>query len=94
MPECTNPNGCSDPWPTGARLCRRSCYHKYSTELVARRGREEAERTARGVYRGCPICKQKVLYSCYHDGVDYSSVDLPLPVPEIDRCATCGQELP
>jgi hypothetical protein len=79
---CTAPRGCSDPWPTGARVCRRSCYHKYSTELSARWDAEAAERESRGKYKGCPVCKQKVLFSCYHDGVDYSSVELDLPEPE------------
>lgn len=78
---CTHPSGCSDPWPTGARLCRFSCYHKTTSALVARLDAEKEERTARGKYMGCPVCKQEVLYSCYHDGQDISSVELDLPVP-------------
>ena len=34
-----------------------------------------------GLYLGCPICEQRVRNSCYHDGLDYSSVLLKLPEP-------------
>lgn len=90
--DCTRPGGCSDPWPTGARLCKTSCYHKYSTELSARWAAEDADREARGVYLGCPVCKQKVRFSCYHDGDDVSSVELPLPEPVVLETVTLPKE--
>lgn len=72
---CERADGC--PWAHHAGMCANSCYATYSRELTAKWDREDADLEARGKYIGCPVCKQQVRFSCYHDGVDYSSVELP-----------------
>jgi hypothetical protein len=48
--------------------------------------REDAARAARGKYLGCPVCRQEVRFSCFHDGIDHQSVELdrPAPGPPVD----------
>lgn len=63
-------------------MCVNQCYTVYSQALSAKWAAEDREREARGMYLGCPICKQRVRFTCYHDGHDHSSVELPLPEPQ------------
>jgi len=77
--ECIHSAGCR--WADKAGMCVNQCYTVYSQALSAQWAAEDAERASRGVYLGCPVCKQEVRFTCWHDGVDYSSVELPLPAP-------------
>lgn len=38
---------------------------------------QRARLDARGLTRGCPVCRHEVWNSCYHDGQDISAVEMP-----------------
>lgn len=77
MVECKQGRGdCA--WKHHPMMCRKSCYNAYAAALVKRWTDEDAEREERGVYLGCPVCKQEVRFRCHHDGRDYASVELSI----------------
>lgn len=76
--DCVLRGGCC--WEgKNRRVCSSSCEQRGARELSRRWAEEDAERKVRGKYLGCPICKQAVRFTCYHDGLDYSSVELDIP---------------
>jgi hypothetical protein len=83
--ECIRSAGCRWADTAGMRVCVNQCYALYSQARSAQWAAEDDERTSRGVYLGCPVCKQEVRFTCWHDGHDHSSVELPLPAPPDDH---------